>query len=429
MRQSVTKSEPMLPFIIPEPDYFDISRADLSLGLRSASRYYFELIVPGIGGAYRTRHLSWAVAGIHMKELRETASTAVKIANGIEALANKLQWQAYESKTDSRNRGKLAFSRSAEEWSFDKLSHRKYYVQVTHRQQNTRALPIDTGLGLSTGSSRYNGMVLTPVGIDLARALLIRKGVGKGSPLLRTNLETWLISKFPMGDYAKELVSLLGPVTPNAEERAIVRSCLKSRISPLSDVCGTDPMRRIRLCEYFESLSGEKIESWNDVPDLLTWLAGQPGGLEHANDIRTAIVFEDLRNAAIGVFARIAELIPKTGSSILITAASSNEAVTQALKLFRREGANYESTAKTGGKVRQDVLSLCRIALSDDEQAIRSLIKLDGRIIAMTNERIIQGPVFRSDIQSAQNDEDEIDLSFRPNRIFQFLNLWRDCRG
>ena len=70
-----------MPYFIPERDDFDIQRADLSLGLRAAARYYNELVAPGIGGARRVRHLSWAVAGIYLKSVTDVTFSAATIAN------------------------------------------------------------------------------------------------------------------------------------------------------------------------------------------------------------------------------------------------------------------------------------------------------------------------------------------------------------
>lgn len=72
-----------MPYLIPERDDFDIQRADLSLGLRGAARYYNERVAPGIGDAWRVRQLSWAVAGIYLRQMVGSTTSAATLANAI----------------------------------------------------------------------------------------------------------------------------------------------------------------------------------------------------------------------------------------------------------------------------------------------------------------------------------------------------------
>jgi hypothetical protein len=71
-------------------------------------RYHREQSVPGIGGAWFVRQLSWAVAGF--KLLKEnTKESPIRVANAIEALACKSE---YKMNPDEYSfRGKRAFAR------------------------------------------------------------------------------------------------------------------------------------------------------------------------------------------------------------------------------------------------------------------------------------------------------------------------------
>ena len=109
-----------MPYLIPERDDFDALRADMSLGMRRAARYYNELVVPGIGGAWRVRHLSWPVAGIYLKQQMQSKRSAIALTHGIEALGNKLEWSCAEisDRADLRLRGIRAFARNENSWTF-----------------------------------------------------------------------------------------------------------------------------------------------------------------------------------------------------------------------------------------------------------------------------------------------------------------------
>ena len=62
-------------WFIPALEEFQSERALLHLGLNGAVRHYRELIVPGIGGVWFVRQLSWAVAGIALAKGHKAAGT------------------------------------------------------------------------------------------------------------------------------------------------------------------------------------------------------------------------------------------------------------------------------------------------------------------------------------------------------------------
>ncbi len=125
-----------MSFLVPTIDEFDTQRADISLGLRRATRYYSELVAPGIGGAWRVRHVSWAVAGIYMEQVHigKNKPKSMTIANAIEALGNKTAWDVnkdHNGRVDFKVLGIQAFKRNPDEWEFAKLRQKNYYVQIT----------------------------------------------------------------------------------------------------------------------------------------------------------------------------------------------------------------------------------------------------------------------------------------------------------
>lgn len=431
-------------FLVPSPDDFDTQRADRSLGLRRAARYYNELVAPGIGGAWKVRHLSWAVAGLLLRQQFGDKHSAVALAHGVEALGSKLQWSMLplaEQTARTGLRGQRAFNRSQDIWSFRELSQRRYYVQVTHRQQVTRALPSDTGLGLSEGSSRFNGMQLSAPGSDLALALLNQPGVGRGPPRLQQTLRDWVQGTIKVEPGSERLASVLGPNSPSPGERQLVRGRLLSHVSPGSVVGPRDPKRRLRMVEFLDAEVGSS-EGWSDLTELLRWLELQPGGAAHADDIRTAMAFDDMRAAAVFVLDTLGAMLQASGSFIKVEVGARNAKVQSALTGFRKQVVRYRRSTTHGKNGRADALAFASEAESatDDAALVAALVRRDGRILELSRDAVYRGPLFQTfaDRRSAlsrseealTDTEAEVDApTGQPARLFQFIALWRDCHG
>lgn len=430
-------------FLVPSPDDFDTQRADRSLGMRRAARYYNELVAPGIGGAWKVRHLSWAVSGLFLRQQLGDKYSAVALAHGVEALGNKLQWSLLpEEQQTARTglRGTRAFNRSPDAWTFKELSQRRCYVQVTHRQQVTRALPMDTGLGLAEGSSRFNGMQLSAPGDDLALALLNQPSVGKGPPRLLQTLKEWVQGTFEVEPGTERLAQGLGPSSASQVERQLVLGRLLSQVSPNSAVGSRDPRRRIRLIEFLDAQVGDNA-SWSDVEALLRWLESQPGGAAHSDDIRTALAFEDMRAAAVTVLDALSALLLDRGSLVQVKACAKHTAVQPALARFREQAARYRSRAAHGNNGRPDAREFVSQteAAPDDAALVAALVRRDGRIVELSNDAVYRGPLFhvferRNGTSGAggapEGEEAEADgPTGRPSRLFDFIALWRDCHA
>lgn len=428
-------------FLVPSPDDFDSQRADRSLGMRRAARYYNELVAPGIGGAWKVRHLSWAVAGLYLRQLLGDKHSAVALAHGVEALGGKQEWSLLPEELQTARtglRGTRAFNRTPEAWAFKELSQRRCYVQVTHRQQVTRALPVDTGLGLAEGSSRFNGMALSVPGTDLALALLNQPGVGKGPPRLLQTLKEWVQGTFEMEPGVARLADGLGPSYPSKPECELVLWRLLSQVSPSSVVGPRDPMRRIRLIQFLDAKVGDN-DGWSDVEGLLRWLESKPGGATHTDDIRTALAFEDMRAAAVFVLDVLGKLLLDRGSLIQVGACAKHPAIKPALARFRAQAARYRNYAAHGNNGRPDAHEFVSQteAASDDETLVGALVRSDGRIVELSNDAVYRGPLFHiferrsngSAARDALDDEEANAPTGRPARLFSFVSLWRDCHA
>lgn len=420
-----------MPYLVPDRDDFDIQRADMSLGMRRAARYYNELVVPGIGGAWRVRHLSWSVAGIYLKQKIDGKHPAIAITHGIEALGNKLEWSGTEdtSRKELRIRGIRAFTRNDDSWAFSELSQKRFYVQITHRQQCTRALPSDTGLGFTQGSSRFNAMALTSIGEELAKFLIDRRGVG-GSKL-ETNLKEWVANAFDPASYLDKLKDLLSPLSPTDQECKLVYGRLQSLVPASTEVGLRDPHRRERLIRFLESEVREQ-KDWSSTEALLSWLEVTPGGGLHAKDIRTAITFEDMRLAGVNILGCIAQLLSSATARLPLLVCVENSLIKSDIQKFRNAAQQYVTYSEQGKNSRPDAMAFAREASLDGLGVIRSLVKRDGRILSLSGDAIYPGPVYRSDFRGTDAELDldqETNFEGRPSRLFQFIALWRDCGG
>lgn len=420
-----------MTFLVPLQEDFAIRRADLTLGLRSATLHYQELAVPGIGGAWCVRQLSWAVAGIALaREPCYEMHRSVVIANAIEALANKVEWaQTPESKRQAlRVLGKRAFGREPGEWRFERLKSRECYVLATYRQAVTRALPPETGLGFASGPGRFNSMRLSHAGSDLANAFLYgaeQRGMGKGTPHLRNNLLRWIDGDFTPASYLEELRQRLSYRYSTREEKEVLRERLLSTVSHLHPIVGKDPMRRHRLAQCIMKVV-RKPDTWDNVSALQEDLR-RNGGAQHAEEIETILRFEEMRGAAVDLLAMLATIVEQAGTNVSITEAAQDHKVKKLCERLKQQAQAY--LGRPSESLHKAAEKFGRECLKDDEKVVEFIVGRDDRIIQAANGAIWRGPVFRADFAGIQGVSDERDgpATGRPGRIFQFIDLWTDC--
>jgi hypothetical protein len=427
----------LMQFLIPARDDVGARRADLSLGLRAAARHYNELVVPGIGGARRVRHVSWAVAGIRLRDEASFKGSAVSVAHALEALGNKLEW--WRTPEDARRAlpvpGKNAFRRNPDAWEFSQLCQRRFYVQVTHRQVTARALPIGSGLNFTDGSTRYSGMALAPLGKALADALLGQDGVGTGTPRVAANLAGWIQRRYAIesDSHREKLRRRIGPFTPTPEERAIVLGRLESHLSPHTEIGRRDPARRARLLLFLDQQVG-KDTSWRDTASLLRWLAAAEGGAAHARDVQTALRFEDMRAAAVAVVGALVGVVAAAGVKIPVNICAATPAILASLDRCRQAAASFRAAAKDGGNGRPDVDQFAGEAMGTPAEVVPALVRRDGRILTLAGDAVWRGTAWRADVSGLEwtgivDGTDETTANGRPDRLFQLIGLWRDCNG
>ncbi len=393
----------MSNWFIPEPEDFPSQRALLHLGLNRALRYYRELVVPGIGGVWFARQLSWAVAGIALA--KELNMKAAKVANGIEALAGKIEW--YNS-TEYYGRGIRAFNRDGNDvWSFKELSDQTHYVQIPYRQSTVRAL---AGLGITRGT-RFNNMDLTEIGYDLSNAFLDQTKI-------RNYLIEWI-----KGEDEKITKSIIKGLTKNKEnvtdtEKYIIRECL------LSD--STDSLSDSNRRNYMILSFGRNTVNRPDLKILKRYL------IQHKNhiiDIETAIEFDKMLESSQMFIYICAELLEEN-IKLPISRILDNNKVTRILNILIAVVKKY---IKSIGKKHPDAIEFASIITNKDKtKIIENLIKRDGAILAYSNGKIVKGPLFSHRRIISEEDPESIDAvgseeSSTENKINQLFTLWSDC--
>jgi len=392
----------MSEWFIPEPEDFPSQRALLHLGLNKAARYYRELVVPGIGGAWFVRQLSWAMGGIVLaKELHLKPS---KIANAIEALACKLEWNNSENEDDYDGKGIRAFNRDGDDvWGFKELSDKKHYVQITYRMSTVRAL---TGLGLTTGT-RFNTMELTQIGNAFVEDFLNQNKGGRGGKIVRNALTEWI-----QGSLIDKIEEGIGKRCVTGEEKQIIRNRL---LSDSSDTL-SNSQRRKYLIETF----GHNTVNMPDLDVILKNLKQQ----DHVNDIETAIAFDAMLERGRKIIHKCAELIAVSQYDI--------KGLTSSIKILK---SKIEAYKKSKGKKHSDSDSFSTelLATNNDTELLNCIVKRDGNILMFSNGKIIKGTLFDNRKELIINDktlQEQVgsEESSTENKLHQLFELWTDCQ-
>lgn len=416
--------EPQVSFFIPTSESYFSARADLFFGLRSASRFYNEIVVPGIAGVRFVRQLSWSVMALGLAEQIKTPRVTA-IANGIEALGAKLAW-----KTDTLNfrfRGKRAFNRAPDEWSFRKLGTKQGYVQVPYRMSTVRALPQGSGLGLAlAGASRFNDMELSDIGRQLAEVTL--QGKGGGNEKIVNFLLQWIKSGREMGNW-NALTNALSPVCPTKEEKDVVLNCIKTVVKLPSGFL--DPDRRLRLVKF--------AAQGSDTP-FLPWLTRVSP--DHAKQVAVAQHFEAYRSAILGVYAACTKELAAL-ESIGLSSLAVRPGVTGAFQLLTKTARGYLQSA--GDCPHADAIRQAEHAAGADRATfLKELVSLEGRILCLVDGKVSRGGLYRNMLEEYPDDLENPDLEdpdledaaailspasvqFPHHRLTQFYALLADC--
>jgi len=392
----------MSNWFIPAKEEFQSQRALLNLRLNRAIRYYRELVVPGIGGVWFVRQISWAVAGIALA--REHHIKPAKVANAIEALACKLDWQ--KDKNEYNKKGQRAFNRDRDDdiWDFARLSDKAHYVQVTYRQSTVRAM---TGLMLTSGT-RFNTMELSNVGGTLKDAFLQNK--------VRNALSRWIKTGSGQLGLTEKSIGR----NPTGEEKQLIRDRLRADSIDIL----ADPRRRRTLIEAFGRCTAQ-------MPGMSVIKKRLPR--RQANEIEIAEAFDKMIGCGRAIVHKCARLIDESEDSRL-TMLIKNKGLKRALDKLCLAARDFKKASSPNKHIdAKDFAQTMLSPSSDSADKLKNIIQRDNNILVIAGGRIRKGPLFdRYDAHDDDADSSKETVgseeSSTENKVRQLFELWGDCQ-
>lgn len=392
-------------WFLADPEELELKRVDTTLGLRASIRFYNDLVAPGIGGVRFVRQLTWSCLAI--RHSREIGISSIKLGNAIEALGLKAYYNTLKDEEYSY-RGSRAFERTSfdELKTFNALANKKNYVQITYRQNTSRTLTQEDGLGLTDEGAGFETFTLSPAGLELVEAHQSNYSRGIG-----TLLRDWVKSgSAPTKDSANER---FGPRSTKAEKEVILKR-LNSEITPRFRALRGDLGRRRSTISLFQMLK----DSWGIAEFRDT--CSSKGYHPLLEDFNKAIDFFDMLHAGQAVLAKIYDLVDKYQGELSL---SSSE-VNQELALLVKSSKKYLDGDPT---ILEDQASAFASYVIREEKNSTSLlaeiIRRDGRVCILADDKILKGPLYRAEVINHESLVQSI-----PSTLSNFYSLWRECK-
>lgn len=269
------------------------TRLRLDFGLRPAILTLNEWAVPGLGGAFFVRQLTWGCIGIRLAGEMNKPLMAARVAEALEAFASWIalkRSKGYDK--DDRVQGKRKFS-EVNALSFDAVNVGGAYVTVPFRRAATAALP---GLGFCVKvEARFNSLRLAEPGTALAQAALSDNRV---HGTLRKFIERPSTVHSRVDD---EVKNALLPGAATHEECRLVKTQL------MSDA------RRARLAQLVER-ADDGLTSLQTSQGQSAFLAQIVDG-NHRAQLDACFAFERVRSDALNGAQALADCIKATSQT------------------------------------------------------------------------------------------------------------------
>lgn len=299
------------------------TRLRLDFGLRPAILALNDWAVPGLGGVFFVRQLTWSCIGIRLAGELDRPAMAARIAEGIEALASWIALRCTGYEKDDRVQGKRKL-RSQDSLSFDAVSVGGAYVTVPFRRAATGALP---GLGFcTTAQSRFNALQLAPAGMALADIVLrdnavaerLRNWVLKPGMLIKNSNEQLKQALLPSAATAKERELVSARLMADATRARIVGLLqpLDAELSALRTKQGIEtflrqvdePVHRARLdaCFAFEQVRENALRAAQTLADSIGAAPQSWAKLASAPEVQMA--FDRLQRDCAALSTRLDKL-------------------------------------------------------------------------------------------------------------------------
>lgn len=296
-----------------EPAESSAFRLRLDFGLRPAILRFNEWAVPGLGGAFFVRQLSWACMGLRLAPELDGKSSAARIAEGLEALAGWIvvRRSRADRVDDDRVQGKRKFA-DVTALSFDAVSRGGAYVTVPFRRAATRALP---GLGFCHEEVRFNALTLTHHGSELAESAMADANA-------RKRLVEWLRNG------TKEIHNV-----PEALKKTLLPECA-------TDAERTLVHQKVHAHEGRHTISGLlhqiTLEQLAGAQGRNSFLEGLPDAVMHKR-LAACFAFEDLRAAGLAAAQEISNAIHD--GALMAAALAARNGVRDRFAALEREAA------------------------------------------------------------------------------------------
>ena len=398
---------PCEEWYLATPEELDIQRIDLTLGLRSSIRYYNDLVAPGIGNVSFIRQIMWSL--IAVKYSKKFKVSGIKLSNAIEALGLKAFYNVNRATYREKGyRGTRAFERSTLEEinSYKELCQPRNYVQITYRQNTTRSLPQQTGLGVVDGNTSFEGFNLSPAGLEMLSAYEAEYY----QPSTELILHNWIQENKRIG--TSSLSERFGPISSQVErEKMLLR--ITADVSPMVAGLRNDTGRRRKLASVFKNLKPE----W-DIQDLRHELKNFDMSL-FEEDLQKAIDFFEMllagKKLLVAIYSRITDRSTKLSlqttdlkSEIDFLIASCKRYILHKNNLPEFEAAQFANT----------VISFAQ----QPAKILYEVASRDMRVCMPVEGHITQGPLYRNDISVPEiEDIDEV-----PKSIRNLYSVWKE---
>lgn len=353
-------------------DVIGSSRRVRALGLGATVRNFNDAAVPGLGGLSYGKQLLWSLLGIHVADIakeRGMRVSKVEVANAIEAMACIVAL-----KTPPVPSGRIRGQQKLHGKNFCAFSEARkssFYVSQPMRMSLVQPL-LHLGL-VEQGATRFNAYVLSGKGhnfLELACAPYSSAYQNKGA---QKALLEWVMGKSEPWQ-SKALQECLNPsVQLSKKAKILFRGLLDA-----------DTRRRDALLWMQSIVEKSNPLSWAKKPAQLT--------PEHWHELHAGALLFTARDAAIEVLETVEKQLDKVAS---VSLSLHEVQVGPCLKLLRIAAQEF---LNTGGND-TNAITFCNGCIKTDEtEVLRYLIDLDGRVLRLVEDKVLQGEAFQKGI-------------------------------
>lgn len=359
------------------PDAIASTRRVRTLGLGAVVRRFNDAAVPGMGSLWYAKQLLWSLLGIHVATTaREKGMrvTNVEVANALEATASIIVMK--EKHDDlSRIRGQQKLQ-GKDFCTFPEARKPNFYVSQPMRMgmvQPLRELDLVQG-----GATRFNSYKLSEKGYEFLERACKPYGSAYINKGVQQALLEWVQGK-SMPWNSAPLKSCLNPYLEFSPETMHLFSALLEGV----------PKRKAAMAWLYSIMKSKQKPEWQTKPAELEqdhWHALYAGSRLFAT-----------RNAALQVLETVEKQLDKSQKGILplaeIQAVEAVENLRQLAQVYLNE--QYDD---------MEAEKFCQACvMQDDQKVLRHLIELDGRVVRMVGDEVVQGEAFQKGIGDVSN--------------------------